>query len=98
MAKIISASINLSMIDKSKIIVGKDGISKYYNITIFCNDDFDQFKNDVSIIEQQTKEQVAEKAKKKYLGSGRTFWTNEKPKEEPEQNNVGTSQVGDLPF
>ena len=43
MASLITASINLSKIDKSKIIEGKKG--QYLPITISLNDDLDQFGN-----------------------------------------------------
>ena len=43
MASIINASINLNLIDKSKIIDGKKG--KYLPINITINDEADQFGN-----------------------------------------------------
>lgn len=83
MAKIISASIDVSKIDKAKLVEGKNG-AKYLNLTIFCNDSKDQYNNDVAISEGQTKEEREAKAKKVYIGNGKTIWTDE-----------GTSFVGD---
>ena len=48
MASIIKASINLNMIDKSKIIEGKKG--KYLPLTITLNDEVDQFGNQGPLI------------------------------------------------
>lgn len=76
MATIISASVDLSKIDKSKIIEGKNN-AKYYNLDIIINDDFDKYNNNVSITDKQTKEERTEKAKKKYLGNGRVVWKSD---------------------
>lgn len=76
MAKIISGSIDLKKINYQKVVKGKNG-QEWYNILINVNDEKDQFNNDVSIIEGQTKEQREAKEKKNYLGNGKTIWTNE---------------------
>jgi len=72
MSKLITASINLSKIDKSKIIEGKKG--KYIDLTIWLNDKPDQFGNDVSI-EQRT-EKGADKI---YIGNGKIYKQSEQP-------------------
>ena len=66
MASIIKASINLSNIDKSKIIEGKKG--KYLPISITINDEVDQFGNQGPVIISQTKEERDNKTAKVYLG------------------------------
>lgn len=82
MALLISASIDLSKIVKSKIqTVDKNGNpykngQKYYNIQISVNDDIDQYQNNVGITEPQTKEQRDQKEKRVYLGNGRVVWSN----------------------
>jgi len=97
MAKIISASINLSKIDKSKIVEGAKG--KYYNILITCNDEKDQYGHDVSISEGQTKEQRTAKEKKNYIGNGKTIWEGEYKNSEPtNQIASSTKNEDDLPF
>ena len=78
MSKIISASIDLSKIDKSKIKAGKAG-QKYYNISIILNDEKDQYGNDISVVEGQTKEEREAKTKKVYLGNGKTIWEGTSP-------------------
>ena len=73
MAQIIGASIDLTKIDKGRIIEGKNG-QKFYPISIIINDQKDQYNNDVSITEGQTKEERERKEKKKYIGNGRILW------------------------
>ena len=73
MSSIISISIDLAKIDKSKIIQGKKG--KYYNLQVFVNDEKDKYGNDVAVSNNQTKEERERKEKKVYLGNGRVVWT-----------------------
>lgn len=70
---IISASIDLDKIDKAKITVGKNG-HRYYGITITVFDEPNNYGKDVSITENQTADQRAAKAEKKYLGDGKTIF------------------------
>jgi DNA-binding protein H-NS len=78
--KIISASIDLSKLDKSKIQkTDKDGKpyknnAQYYNIDIIIKDDKDQYGKDVSITTAQSKEEREAKATKVYIGNGKTVW------------------------
>ena len=74
MASIIKASINLNVIPKEKIFVGKKG--KYLPITITLNDELDQFGNQGPIVVEQTKEERDAKAPKTYLGNVKVVWTN----------------------
>ncbi len=74
MASIIKTSINLELIDKSKIYVGKKG--KYLPITITLNDEIDNFGNNGPVIVEQTKEERETKSPKTYLGNGKVVWTN----------------------
>ena len=70
MGKLITASINLKKVDQSLLIPGEKG--KYLNLTIWLNDEKDQYGNDVSV------EQRTEKDKDKiYLGNGRQWKQNE---------------------
>jgi len=73
--RIISASIDLSKIDKSRI-VEKDG-KKFYNLTIIVNDTFNQYGQDVGITTEQTKEERERKENKTYLGNGKTVYSKE---------------------
>lgn len=70
MSKLITASINLKKVNQDLLIPGEKG--KYLNLTIWVNDEKDQYGNDVSV------EQRTEKGKEKiYLGNGRQWNQNE---------------------
>lgn len=103
MAQIISVSVNLSKIDKSKIVEGKNG-AKYYNMNIIVNDDFDQYNNNVQVTDSQTKQQREAKEKRNFIGNGRVIWSNlaDVKKDAPQQDNNngynGSPSDDDLPF
>ena len=78
MSTILNASLDLTKIEKSKIIKGKKG--SYINVTVFINDEPDQFGNNASIIMSQTKEERYSKATRVYLWNGKTVGSQ--PKEE----------------
>jgi len=69
MGKLITAKIDVSKIDSSKLFKGKKGT--YCDLTIWVNDAPDQFGNDISI-EQRT----GKGDKKIFLGEGKFY---EKP-------------------
>ena len=75
MAKILNVSINVDKINKTKLIKGKKGT--YLSLNIAVNDEKDQFDNDCSVWENQSKEERDSKAPKNYLGNGKVIWTNE---------------------
>lgn len=103
MARIINANIDLSKIDKSKIKDGKN-VAKYYDISITVNDTPNQYGQDVSITQSQTKEEREAKEKKVYIGNGKTVWKNEPvpaPVDEVQPQNPDYKQPyekDDLPF
>lgn len=74
--KIISASINLNKINKSKLIKGKDG-NEYLNISIICNDTENEWGKDVSITEGQSEQERKDKVKKNFIGNGKTVYNSE---------------------
>ena len=74
MSKLITASLDLTKIDRSKIIEGKKG--KYLNLTIWVNDDVDQFGNNVSLQQSLSKEEREAGSAKIYLGNGKTYESN----------------------
>lgn len=82
----------------------KDG--SYKNYTISISDEVNQYGQNVSVYESQTKEQREAKEKKKYIGNGKVFWTDGKisvgekkaaPKEEVKAEPTITDDT-DLPF
>ena len=75
--KIISASINLNKINKSKLIKGKDG-NEYLNISIICNDSENEWGKDVAITEGQSEQERKDKVKKNFIGSGKTVYNTDK--------------------
>lgn len=91
MAKIINASIDLSKIDESKCIAGKNG-SRWYNISIAVNDERDQYDNDAAIYERQSKEDRDAKTKKRYLGNGRTAWSSDSIPGAAERRSAGSQE------
>jgi hypothetical protein len=79
MAQIISASIDVTKIDKNRLkeVTKKDGTKvKYLDISIVVNDEQDKFGNICSISEGQTKEERESKAPKNYLGNGKRVWAD----------------------
>lgn len=74
--KLINLSIDLTKIDKSRIVEGKNG-AKYYSLTVEVKDQPDQYKNDVSCWTAQTQEERQAKANRTYLGNGRVIWSSE---------------------
>jgi len=72
MSKLLSASIDLAKIDKSKIKVSDKG-QKFLNIDIWINDEPNQWGQNVSINIQQSKEERERKVKKVYIGNGKSM-------------------------
>src|SRR5690554_4006148 len=99
MAQIISVSIDLNKLDKSRIIEGKNG-AKYYNSTVNVNDEKDQYGNDASVTISQTAEERQAKAQRTFVGNGRVVWsgTSNRPQQQSNQSFDSTPQEGDLPF
>jgi hypothetical protein len=96
MSAIINLSIDVTKIDKSKLVDGK-----YLNTQIFINDET-KFTNNVSMCYSQSKEERDSKAKKEYFANGRVIYVNngivvaekeDKPAQETKQ-----AVVDDLPF
>lgn len=97
MSKIISASIDLAKLDKSRIIPGQKG-GKYYNLNIIVNDKPNQFGKHVAICDVQTPEERTAKVKRKYLGEGKIVWSDDPAKVVAPETTVGTQPNDDLPF
>lgn len=96
MGAIISGSIDLTKIDKSKLINGK-----YLNVQISVNENTDQYGNNVGITIGQTKEEREAKEKKTYIGNAKVVWTDGSiTVAEKVQQNEGkvAENESDLPF
>lgn len=94
MARIISASIDVTKIDKSKLVEGKKG--KYLNIDIVINDEKNDYGQDTGIKISQSQEERQAKASATYIGNGKTVWQSDAaPQNAPAVEDEGTD---DLPF
>ena len=69
MAIIAQGNINLNKIDQSKLVQGKNG-AEYLNVTIFINDDKNQYGYDVDLVQTQSKQERMAGETKIYLGNG----------------------------
>ena len=67
MSKLLTASINLSKVNKEKLFTSKN-LEKWLNISIWLNDEPDKFGNDCSI--QQKTDKGEDKI---FLGNGKYF-------------------------
>lgn len=92
MSSIITLSIDLTKIDKSKL---KDG--KYLNTQIFINDDT-KFGNNVSMAYSQTKEERESKQPKQYIANGKVNWTDGSIKVAEKDEVKVEAKTDDLPF
>jgi hypothetical protein len=57
--------------------MGRDG-AVYYNCTLNINDDANQWGQNVSLTDSQTKEERDAKKPKTYLGNGKVVWNDGK--------------------
>ena len=100
MSKLLTGSIDLSKIDKTKIVDrDKNGNlfsngAKYLNVVVWLNDEADQYGNNASIQLSQSKEEREAGVKATYIGN---------LKEPQSRNNEPTSArtafvADDLPF
>ena len=104
MATLINLNLNVEKLPKEKFVKGKKGV--YYNFTISVNDDNNQFGQNVTAFDSQTKEEREAKVAKTYLGNVKVVWTNgdnvdAAPRtDQPQQAQVQAKQEveDDLPF
>jgi len=100
MSKLLTGSIDLSKIDKTKIVsTDKNGKpfengAKYLNVVVWINDEADKYGNNASIQISQSKEERESGVKATYIGN---------LKEPQSRNNEPTSTrtasvADDLPF
>ena len=98
MATIINLSIDLTKIDKSKLVDGK-----YLNTQVFINDE-SKYGNNVSMAYSQSKEERESKVQKQYIANGRVVFTTgsvsvaEKEVENVVNNNQKVEESDNLPF
>jgi hypothetical protein len=98
MSALINLSLRVDKLPKEKFISGKDG-AVYYNFTIGVNDDSNQWRQNVSATDSQTKEERDAKKPKSYLGNGNVVWTDGNIKVADKKVEATKEEVSsDLPF
>ena len=95
MASLINLNINLDALPKEKFVKGKKGV--YYKFTISVNDKTNQFGQNVSAFDSQTKEEREAKKPKQYIANGQVVWTDGKCTKAQQETQEKESNV-DLPF
>jgi len=100
MSALINLSIDVTKIDKAKLIKGAKGT--YLNLTVAVNNELDQFGNNAAAYISQSKEERDAKVNRSYLGNGKVQWTDGKiTKAEAQQaqpTQAAPQQEDDLPF
>ena len=98
MSALINVSLRVDKLPKEKFVSGKDG-AVYYNFTIGVNDESNQYGQNVSLTDSQTKEEREAKKPKTYLGNGNVVWTDGNIKVADKKVEVTAKEVeSDLPF
>jgi len=99
MSALINLSLRVDKLPKEKFVQGKDG-AVYYNFTIGVNDDSNQYGQNVSATDSQTKEEREAKKPKSYLGNGNVVWTDGNIKLADKKVEVTAKEVesDNLPF
>lgn len=104
MSALINISIDVASLPKEKFVQGKNG-KVYYNFTLSVNDETNDYGQNVSAFDAQTKEEREAKKLKSYLGNGKVLWTDGKcTKAEWQDSNsnspakVEVEAESDLPF
>lgn len=98
MSALINLSLRVDKLPKEKFVQGKDG-AVYYNFTVSVNDDSNQWGQNVSAIDSQTKEEREAKKTKNYLGNGTVVWTDGNIKTAEKKAEATKEEIAsDLPF
>jgi hypothetical protein len=100
MSALMNVSLRVDKLPKEKFVAGKDG-AVYYNFTIGVNDEANQWGQNVSLTDSQTKEEREAKKPKNYIGNGNVVWTDGNiVAVKKEQNIAEKAQTvsDDLPF
>ena len=98
MSALINLSLRVDKLPKEKFVQGKDG-AVYYNFTIGLNDESNQWGQNVSATDSQTKEEREAKKAKTYLGNGNVVWTDGNIKLADKKVEAIAKEVeSDLPF
>ena len=98
MSSIINLSIRVDKLPKEKFVKGKDG-AVYFNCKLIIHDEANQWGQNVSLTDSQTKEEREAKKVKVYLGNGNVVWTDGNIKVvKKESASQQVEEEADLPF
>ena len=103
MSALLNISIRVDKLPKEKFVQGKNG-AVYYNATVSVNDDTNQWGQNVSLTDSQTKEEREAKVAKNYIGNGKVVWTDgnivraEQQEQQEQQAPAPVQAESDLPF
>ena len=75
MSTLVNLNIRVDKLPREKFVMGKDN-AVYYNFTVAINDEPNQWGQNVSAYDSQTKEERDAKKQKNYLGNGNVVWTD----------------------
>ncbi len=94
MSAILNLSIDLSKVDKGRLVDGK-----YLNTQIFINDET-KYGNNVSMAYSQTKDERDAKIPKQYIANGKVVYVNNGivVAEKEVNNTTNVEENNDLPF
>lgn len=93
MAKLLTGSIDLSKIDKSKLYKSEKTGKTYLNISIWVNDNVDQYGNIASVQQYMGKD-----VEKNYIGNLKEFKKDEVQEVRAEEVPSAIDVSDDLPF
>ena len=99
MSSLLNVSLRVDALPKEKFVMGKDG-KVFYNFTVAINDEANQYGQNVSAYDSQTKEEREAKKPKAYIGNGNVVWTDgniKAVKKETAPQQASAVEV-DLPF
>lgn len=105
MSALINVSIDVASLPKEKFVQGKNG-KVYYNFTLSVNDETNDYGQNVSAFDAQTKEEREAKKLKSYLGNGKVIWCDgsivtaarQDQESKPASAKVEVEAESDLPF
>jgi uncharacterized protein YacL (UPF0231 family) len=98
MSALINLSLRVDQLPKEKFVAGK-GKAVFYNFTIAVNDEANQYGQNVSAYDSQTKEEREAKKSKLYIGNGNVVWTDGNIVAVKKEQTATAKEVeSDLPF
>lgn len=95
MSALLNVSLRVDKLPREKFVMGKEG-AVYFNFTVAVNDEANQFGQNVSAYDSQTKEERDAKKAKAYLGNGNVVWTDGNIKAVKKEGQPATQQASSL--